>query len=516
MTAKQYRLFTILFFLAFAAGTLALSRVRPLDGDEGYYASAARLVDEGEAIYQDFFYPQMPLLPYVYAPVYKVVGSSLMNMRLLSVALGVLSLFLWWLVLRRRWPDRPGVILAGLVLVAANPYFLSWNVTVKTYALTNLAVFAAVWALDRGLESRRLGWFLLAGSVAGLGVGVRLLYLPWAGVLAVVVGWLQLRGTGKKVQLGSTGAYLGGLAVGLAPAAVFFLRDADRFIFNNLSYHQLRFSHLDKSGGTLGDQVALAFQALGKALFLNPFMFFQMVLVSYGIDWAWRHRDSKAAPLLVISGVGALTHTAAGMFPDPVYEQYFTGPLTPLLAPLVVAGLVNLVDLLKRRGPVLTGVLVLAVILSAVDLQVRKTGMDWREVWSFEHLAKVSAAIESHTESDDMVLALWPGYVFESGRRYLPGLENHFAVGVSEKLTIPEKIQYHIAGKELILKAFDEQHPNVVVLGAWMYELNTTIDQKYLPIILEELDTKYKLEEVFGESKVLTRKTAPQQVMPAE
>lgn len=516
MTAKQYRLITILLFLAFAVGTLALSRVRTLDGDEGYYASAARLVAEGEVPYLDFFYPQMPLLPYIYAPVYKAVGSSLMNMRLLSVALGVLSLFLWWLVLRRRWADSPGVILAGLVLVAVNPCFLSWNVTLKTYALTNLSVFAAMWALDRGLESRRLWWFLLAGSLAGLGVGVRLLYLPWAGILAVVVGWLQLRGTGKRASLGNMGAYLGGLVVGLAPSAVFLFRDADRFIFNNLNYHQLRFSYLDQSGGTLADQVWLAFQALGKALFLNPYMFMQMVLVSYGIDWAWRHRDSRAAPLLIISGVGALTHTVACMFPDPVYEQYFTGPLTPLLAPLVVAGLVNLMDLLKRPGPMLAGVLVVAVILSAVDLQVRKTGMDWKEVWSFEHLEKVSAAIESHTEPDDMVLALWPGYVFETGRRYLPGLENHFAVGVSEKLTIPEKIHYHIAGKELILKAFDEQHPTVVVLGAWMYELNTSIDQKYLPIILEELDTKYKLEEVFGESKVMTRKTDPEADQAAE
>jgi hypothetical protein len=240
------------------------------------------------------------------------------------------------------------------------------------------------------------------------------------------------------------------------------------------------------------------------------------VLVSYGIDWAWRHRDHRAWPLLVVSGTGALVHTAACLFPDPVYEQYFTGPLTPLLAPLAVAGLVNLADLLKRRGPVLAAVLVLACILSAVDLQGRKTGMDWKEVWSFEHLGKVSAAIEARTEPDDMVLALWPGYVFESGRRYLPGLENHFAVGVSEKLTLDEKIRYHIAGKELILKALDEQHPTVVVLGAWMYELNTTIDQKYLPVILEEMDTKYELADIFGESKVLTRRTVTPAAEPGE
>ncbi len=74
MISKHHRILISLFLLAFAAGTLALSRVRPIDGDEGYYATAARLVSEGRTPYLDFFYPQMPLLPYVYAPAFKVVG----------------------------------------------------------------------------------------------------------------------------------------------------------------------------------------------------------------------------------------------------------------------------------------------------------------------------------------------------------------------------------------------------------------------------------------------------------
>jgi len=506
MKAPRHRLLIIVLILAFAVGTLALSRVRPIDGDEGYYATAARLVSAGGTPYLDFFYPQMPLLPYVYAPVYKMVGSSLAGMRLMSVAAGVLSLFLWGSILQRRWPGHQGLVLAGLVLVAVNPYFLSWNVTVKTYALTNLAVLAALWAADRGFETRRTGWFLLAGVAAGLGVGVRLLYLPWAGALVLTLGWLGWRGVNRGPRLAGMWAGLGGLIAGLAPSLAFLARDPDRFIFNNLRYHLLRPSALRESATGFGDRVGLAFGGLGSALFSNPFMIFQLVLVGLGVDWARRHPGHAARPLLVLSGVGALVHTVACMFPDPVYEQYFTGPLTPLLAPLAVAGMARLVELLRRPVPVLAGLLGLAAALSFFDLQVRKTGMDWKEVWSFEHLAKVSAAIEAHSRPEDPVVALWPGYVFESGRNYLAGLENHFAVGVSEKLTVPQKIHYHIAGKELLLKAFDEQYPVVVVLGAWMYELNTTIDQKHLPILLKELDNKYELVEVFGESKVMIRK----------
>ena len=92
MTSRQHRFLIALIILAFFAGTLMLSRHRPIDGDEGYYATAARLVSEGHTPYLDFFYPQMPLLPYLDAPVYKMAGSSLAIMRLFSVVAGVLSL----------------------------------------------------------------------------------------------------------------------------------------------------------------------------------------------------------------------------------------------------------------------------------------------------------------------------------------------------------------------------------------------------------------------------------------
>jgi len=148
----------------------------------------------------------------------------------------------------------------------------------------------------------------------------------------------------------------------------------------------------------------------------------------------------------------------------------------------------------------------LMVVLCAVDLGVRRTGIQDNEVWTFEHLDKVTKAIEENSEPDDIVLAFWSGYVFESGRQFMPGMENHFALGVSEKLDLEQKVRYHVAGKESILKALDYQAPTLVVLGAWMHEINTTIDQRYLPVILEELDAKYELAEVMGETKVMTRR----------
>ncbi len=512
MSPKRALLVFLLILAVYPLGLAAISQVRPLDGDEGYYASAARLVAEGRTPYADFFYPQMPLLPYVYAPFYKLVGSSLAGMRLLSVALSSLALVLWGLFLRARFPGRPMFVIGGLLLVAFNPYLLSWNVTVKTYALSNLGVFATLWAVDRGFHTRRLVWFLAAGLAAGLTVETRLLYLPWAGSLFAALVWIRWRHPRVGLSHASVAGAGVGLLLGLVPAFRLFLAMPARFRFNNLDYHTLRFSPLDRASGEELPQAMAALLELARSLLLNPFMLFLIVLAVLGwmtVRRAAGNADTDQRPVAVVAGLGAVVHTIACLFPDPVHAQYFTSPLAPMLAPLAVLGLVDLARRFGRPTVLITGVVVFSAVLSFVDLQVRKTGMIWDEVWSFEHLAEVSANIEARTEPGNIVLAFWSGYVFESGRRYVPGMENHFALGVSEKLTLPQQVTDHIAGKEMLLKAILAKAPTVIVLGAWMHEANTSLEQKDLPLLLQELDNNYELVWMKGETKVLVRKPGP-------
>jgi len=512
MSPKRALLVFLLILAAYPSVLAAISQIRPLDGDEGYYATAARLVAEGRTPYEDFFYPQMPLLPYVYAPFYKLVGSSLAAMRLLSVALSALALVLWGLFLRARFADRPMYVIGGLLLVAFNPYLLSWSVTVKTYALTNLGVFATLWAVDRGFQTRRLLWFLAAGLAAGVTVEMRLLYLPWAGSLFAALVWIRWRHPRVGMSHASVVAAGVGLLVGLLPAFRLYLENPARFRFNNLDYHNLHFSALDRAGADEAPRILAALLELGRSLVLNPFMLALIVLAVLGwvaVRRAADHADTSLRPLALVAGLGAIVHTVTCLFPDPVHERYFTGPLAPMLAPLAVLGMVDLARRLGRPTTLVAGVVVLAAVLSVVDLQLRKTGINRDEVWSFEHLDEVSANIESRTDPGDMVLSFWSGYVFETGRRFVPGMENHFALGVSEKLTLNEQVTYHIAGKEVLLKAILTKAPKVIVLGAWMHEVNTTLEQKDLPLLLQELDNNYEIAWMKGEVKVLVRKPSP-------
>src|ERR1700740_731179 len=68
-TKKRPLLFAavVVACMLYLAGLVHYAQVRPIDGDEGYYTTAARLVWEGKTPYRAFFYPQGPLLPYIYS-----------------------------------------------------------------------------------------------------------------------------------------------------------------------------------------------------------------------------------------------------------------------------------------------------------------------------------------------------------------------------------------------------------------------------------------------------------------
>jgi hypothetical protein len=336
-----------------------------------------------------------------------------------------------------------------------------------------------------------------------------MLYLPWAVVLVLGMVWWAFFHQGGLVQNGvklrHALAALGGAVVAGLPVLFFFLRSPELFWFNNVEYHQLRFSPHSAEGSA----IVAAVGVLVKALFTNPYLLMTLLLTFAGVAWLRAHPDHPHRAVILLTGVAADIYVITSLFPDPAYEQYFTGPLTPLMAPASVAGLAWLADRMKGWKPVMVGALGLMVVLSAIDLGVRGTGMDFKETWSFEHLARVKESIRKHSKPGEPVLAFWSGYVFESGREFVPGMENHFALGVSEKLELEKKIEYKIAGKEVLLKALETQYPEVVVLGAWMNEVNSSLDQRAVPLITRELSRKYLMVDVFGETKVTVRDPAP-------
>src|SRR5256714_11854413 len=139
--------------LVYFAGLVHYAEVRLIDGDEGLYTTAARLVWEGKTPYRDFFYQQAPLLPYIYSWVWAVHPRSLLAMRFLSAACGGIAVLLWGVCLLSVKRTSLKVALATFVAVLLNPYWVSWNVAVKTFAVANLLMSVAATFLYAAIHS---------------------------------------------------------------------------------------------------------------------------------------------------------------------------------------------------------------------------------------------------------------------------------------------------------------------------------------------------------------------------
>jgi hypothetical protein len=194
------------------------------------------------------------------------------------------------------------------------------------------------------------------------------------------------------------------------------------------------------------------------------------------------------------------------MAPDPVYDQYFTAPLVTLALPLAAAGLERLTGARPRGLAVAAGC---AAAVAVLVLGLQRPGMDPDPVWSFESYDRVTREIRQRSGPGDMVFSFWPGYVFGADRRHFTGMENQFAIGVSEKLTPAEKARYRIADRQRLMDGFRMRTPRLVVLGTWMNEINTALDDEQMRELLTVFQGEYEIVAMHGAVKICAPRLGP-------
>ena len=110
-----------------------IALIRTVDGDEGFYTMASKLVAHGHTLYVDFWYQQAPLLPYVYGAWGRVFGQSWYSLRLLSCLFAiVLGVLLYRHVSIRLSSCWLGAIVVVFYITA--PAVFEWLPVIKTYA----------------------------------------------------------------------------------------------------------------------------------------------------------------------------------------------------------------------------------------------------------------------------------------------------------------------------------------------------------------------------------------------
>jgi hypothetical protein len=444
-----------------------------VDGDEGVYAYTARLVRHGHVPYRDFFYEQMPLLPYVYAAWTAVAGESWYAVRVLSALLACAAGAVLYVHVLRRHGSRPLASLA-LGLYAVSALVLGYFSIVKTFALASLLLLAALALAE---DPKRPRW-LLAGLLVGLAVDTRL-------VFAAAVPAFAFAARRRLARFGA------GLAFGLVPSVVLLALAPHQFVFDNLRYHGEKTTH-----GLVGDPGQ-------KARTLGNLLGYGQTDHALGLQFALLALGTALALLLVrrrlplAAGVGALLAVAC-LLPTPTYVQYFcvvvpfmvltiaealgrrvsgSEPLTALGSAAATAeakargrSRVSGSEPLTRSGPLATaGAIVFAAYVAAAGLAYAHL-VDTSPLLkpSLASVLEVSDAVDRETTPGERVLSSWPGYVFGTHAEAWPGYTNHFAPAAAAHVSPAEARRVHVASEQELEAAIRARRPALVVYRNWV------------------------------------------------
>jgi hypothetical protein len=415
-------------YAAVALGQLVvfavIARWRDLDADEGYYLVAAKLIAAGHHPYGDFWWPQMPLYPYVYGSWLSVFGDTWTAARAASVVLSAGIGALLYYYVRNRWETWTGALLCVVVFVSTRLVF-EWFLLAKAYALATLPLLAAVVVLKvrpGPVSDRR---WVAVGVLAGIAVDVRLFFAAAVVVLAIHA----LRSGPVEEWRRRLIAFAGGVLVGVLPSVVLLVSDPDRFFFDNLGYHLQR-----KQGGAFG---SLHQKVVTIAELVNDdpqFLVLLIVTVLCAVAARTLGRRGLSLPLAL-----ALVLSAVSLLPNPAYVQDFA-TIVPFLLIAISDDIAFMysVNSASNTHAIASGVRRLAVIAVAIYAAVaainferslpgyRGTGL-LGDSLSLKTLRSVGAIIDANTRPNEPVLALWPAPLVESHAVPVSGFENDYA-----------------------------------------------------------------------------------------
>lgn len=444
-----------------------IAQHRFVDGDEGYFLLASRLVLLHKKPYLDFFFQQAPLLPYFYALWLRCFHVTWASGRILPALLtSLLGLLLYQHICRETGSWLSGVF--GVALFSASTLTFAWMPIAKPYSLAGLFLFAAYVLVSR-LPDRYPRWRVAsAGFLLALAMGTRS-YLVLTTPL--FLWWIYRTSPADRIMR-SIAPFVAGLIAGLLPCVYFFAASPSAFLFDNLGYHAIR-----TDAGLLG----LWGEKLGVLLMLslggpegNGVQNALLFLVSLGFVLSiekprWPPRFAFQLALLI---------GAVSLLPTPVLPQYFCFciPFLVVSAVCVAHHLTSAIESRRRQSLAASGwVLLACVYLTAFPADLRKylvtgdgipavRGAYDRQDWRLDRVLEVSRTIDALARPGEVVASFWPGYIFQTKAAPFPGLETDCGLAVADKLNLNEQTRFHIVSWQQIEGDFGAHLPRVVVV----------------------------------------------------
>lgn len=427
-----------------------LAGIRNVDGDEGLYLEAARLVAQGKKLYLDFFFQQMPLTPYLYAGWMKIFGFSLFSGRALSALLTALA-GLAVLLFAARKTQKLWIINLVAVLFFANGMVLAWAPVVKTHPLTMLGLTTSCILLLEWRKRQTFGLLILSAVAIGLGVNGRLTLGP----LLIYYFLFVLFSSKNRRWLNGTVFFLTVALISI-PTFYYFYSDPQLFIRYNLQYHTQVYPgvvdsvHRMYTVENLIQQIQFLFLIAGA----------QGVILLFAKKKFQGFWNSDEFFILLLIFIYFATHMASA---EP-YTQYFVA-----VVPLLILLFIPLFEAGQNSSKVfvvpLVGIFLLIYLFQArpnMDFEIASMLSD-RPEWKIENINRVVRRAKKVVKKGDSCLTWWPGFAFMIGCDSAPGMENHMRNYAVQRLLGKELKAYKMMSDEELLAAIQNGKYHVII-----------------------------------------------------
>lgn len=475
---------------------LPFGTTRYIIEDEGYYLYAAELILQGKTPYADFFYPQMPIFPYLYAGWMWLFGVGWLSARIFTLlqCAGIAALLFLWV--RRETGNWLWSSLA-VVLFTFNSLTIYSFLTARTFALTVLTALASLILITSHTEKLSSLKAAGAGLLAAICFGCRLMLAP---IIPMVLLIGLLRKSNQRWQKAS--ACLLGLGLGLVPIVIFYFQDPAAFVFNNLGFHSYRHTE----AGLISDfrqKTEITLGMLGHTFTKGgigaQFLLLTMVMLGSLARWRTLTVSEWAVILFGVIGVGI------ALLPTPTYHAYFAVPL-PFW---IMAATLQLAHYTRhwREQKLTVAVnlkwvgfaLALYVLLATPDFvycsflykrfqggndQGSGTTLSYKTDCDPKRIREVSDLVRSKARPGDFILSFWSGYLLGTKRQPYPNAESHVTFNhaplLSRELSAEEFRRYRLLSESDINSIIQNQRVALIVTSFAEHESsNTSWVRKY-------------------------------------
>ena len=514
---KQTLLVLLLGFIVLLGiiGVFALTMTTS-NHNEHMYITATVLASQGKTLYQDFAYLQTPYLPLLYGGIFKTLGITshyLLVGKGLSFLFIIISALSMFLISRHVFNDMERS-LCIVILFLFNMRIINAAAEASNYGMSMMfsligtCIFLTTGDDDKNKHLK----MLFSGIMLSISAGAKLTYatvtLPF--ILIICLQVCKDKSTDVPIMAKVTGAllpFIGGLFMGLLPAACYLWNDSVSFVFNNVRYHNIH-AHWRHLNGFTDTMTLFSKLTYARTVYFTADNLTIIMGILLGISITMnclkdiRTISRKALFAGLLSLVGVLT----ALVPTPSNPQYYAMPMSFLLLMLIYSNASNTETTSTLHKKVLLILTFVTVAYNSAVFAKCLSRLAHRNNWTALTIHDASLTVrntlaEKTLNKNPLVATLSPLYAVEGNLSVYNELSSGpFLYRIGDLLTSEERKHFTGTSPKTIDSLFSERKPSAIVAG---FEGDS--DQPLINYALQNNYREISLKGIRGKGKLYIR-----------